>query len=77
LSNIVLALVKIVLALVFVSSSIHALITHAKKTSFNPIMDPILSFSSLLSYFPRSVAWVILLVSIGIIIVAVNAILKR
>jgi hypothetical protein len=77
LSNIVLALVKIVLALVLVSSSTHALITHAKKTSFNPIMDPILSFSSLLSYFPRSVAWVILLVSIGIIIVAVNAILKR
>jgi hypothetical protein len=77
LSNIVLAALKIVLALVIVSSSIHALITHAKITSFNPIVDPVLSFSSLLSYFPRSLSWVILLASVGFIIFAISAIIRR
>ena len=40
MSNIVLAALKAVLALVFVSSSTHALITHAQKYSFNPVVDP-------------------------------------
>ena len=77
MSNIVFTALKIVLALVLVSSSTHALITHAKNTSFNPVVDPVLSFSSLLSYFPRSVSWVVLLVSVGFIIFAVSAIIRR
>ena len=77
MTNYILALLKVLLALLLVSSSIHALITHAKKASFNPIVDPVLSFSSLLSYFPRSLSWMVLLAAIGFIVFVVSAILKR
>jgi hypothetical protein len=68
---------KVLLALLIVSSAIHALIMQAKKVSFNPLLDPIFSISSFLSYFPRTLTWMVLLVSIGFIIFVASSILKK
>jgi hypothetical protein len=67
---------KVLLALLIVSSSIHALFAHAKKGSFT-FFDPILSISSLLSYFPRSLVWVLLLLSLTFIVFVASSMIKR
>jgi len=71
-----LSMFKVMLALLIVSSSIHALFAHAKKGSFT-LFDPILSISSFLSYFPRSFVWVLLLLSIAFIVFVASSIIKR
>jgi hypothetical protein len=67
---------KVLLALLIVSSSIHALFVHAKKGSFT-LFDPILSLSSLLSYFPKSLVWILLLLSVSFIVFVASSMIKR